>query len=269
MTHSENPLNHAALHARVAALQLPGLLAHWDELDESQLEWIATMVGWEETERSRRGLERRLRHAHLGRFKSLTDFDWAWPERCDQAAVAEMMKLNFISEATNLLLVGNNGVGKSTIALNIAHQAVLQGHSALFVNAAQMLGDLASRDSDSALHRRLKHYARPDVLVIDEVGYLSYANRHADLLFEIVNRRYESKSIIVTTNKPFSDWGEVFPNAACVVSIVDRLVHHSQVLMIEGESYRMHEAKQEAEKKKRARTPKRKPTKGIPKDPDS
>ena len=259
MTHSEIPLNHLALNNRVAALQLPGLLAHWDELDEQKLQWIATMVGWEETERSRRGLERRLRNAHLGRFKSLTEFDWQWPEHCDQTAVADMMKLDFINEATNLLLVGNNGVGKSTIAQNIAHQAIVQGHSALFVNAAQMLGDLASRDSDAALNRRLKHYARPDILVIDEVGYLSYANRHADLLFEVVNRRYELKPIIVTTNKSFNDWGEVFPNAACVVSIVDRLLHHSQILMIEGESYRMHEAKQRAEKQKRTRSAKRKP----------
>lgn len=269
MTPPEIPLNNAALNSRVAALQMPGLLAHWDELDETQLDWIATMVGWEEIERSRRGLERRLRHAHLGRFKSLADFDWTWPERCDQTAVAEMMKLNFIKESTNLLLVGNNGVGKSTIAQNIAHQAVLQGHSALFVNAAQMLGDLAGRDSDSALHRRLKHYARPDVLVIDEVGYLSYANRHADLLFEIVNRRYELKPTIVTTNKPFSDWGEVFPNAACVVSIVDRLVHHSQVLLIEGDSYRMHEAKQRADKQKRTRAIKRKPNPKVSGESDS
>ena len=97
-------------------------------------------------------------------------------------------------------------------------------------------------DSDAALRRRLRHYVNPDLLVIDEIGYLSYSNRHADLLFELINRRYESKSTIVTTNKAFADWGEVFPNAACVVSLVDRLVHHSEVIGIEGESYRLKEA---------------------------
>ena len=250
MTTERPPVNHDELKDRLAALQLSGLLAHWDQLDEQQITFVNVLVEWEETERRRRGLERRLRNAHLGRFKPLAEFDWQWPKRCDQAAVASMMSLDFMQDATNLLLVGNNGVGKSMIAQNIAHQAVLQGHSALLVNAAQMLGDLAGRDSDGALNRRLKHYARPDVLVIDEVGYLSYANRHADLLFEIINRRYELKPTIVTTNKPFSDWGEVFPNAACVVSIVDRLIHHSQVLLIEGESYRMHEATQRAKKKK-------------------
>jgi DNA replication protein DnaC len=133
---------------------------------------------------------------------------------------------------------------------NIAHHAVLQGHSALFVNAAQMLGDLAAQDGDNALRRRLQHYARPDVLVIDELGYLSYGNRHADLLFNIVTRRYEHKPILLTTNRPFAEWNDVFPNAACVVSIVDRLVHHSEILVIEGESYRMREAKERASRKK-------------------
>ena len=95
------------------------------------------------------------------------------------------------------------------------------------------------------------------VTLIDEVGYLSYGNRHADLLFDIVNRRYELKATIVTTNRPFAEWGEVFPNAACVVSIVDRLVHHSEIIVIEGESYRMKEAKERAGKKNKRPRPKR------------
>ena len=113
-----------------------------------------------------------------------------------------------------------------------------------------MLGDLAAQDGDNALRRRLKHYAQPELLVIDEIGYLSYSNRHADLLFEIVNRRYEQRSTVITTNRPFGEWGEVFPNSACVVSLVDRLVHHSEILAIEGESYRMKEAKERASKQK-------------------
>jgi hypothetical protein len=150
-----------------------------------------------------------------------------------------------------------NGVGKSMIAQNITHHAVMQGHTALFINAAQMLGDLAAQDGDNALRRRLKHYAHPDLLVIDEVGYLSHGNRHADLLFNIINRRYELKPTIVTTNRPFAEWSEVFPNAACVVSIVDRLVHHSEIIVIEGESYRMREAKERALKKKKSTRSKR------------
>ncbi|GMQ87487.1 MAG: hypothetical protein BMS9Abin08_0691 [Gammaproteobacteria bacterium] len=261
MTTPPDPILRDELMPRAMALKLHGLVAHWDALSEAKLPWIKQLVEWEEVERKRRGLERRLRAAHIGRFKPLADFDWSWPDQCDKAAVSGFMTLGFIREAANLILVGPNGVGKSMIAQNIAHHAVMQGHSALFINAAQMLGDLAAQDGDNALRRRLKYYAHPDVLIIDEVGYLSYGNRHADLLFDIINRRYELKPTIVTTNRPFAEWSEVFPNAACVVSIVDRLVHHSEILVIEGESYRMKEAKERAAKKKKVAKPRRAATK--------
>jgi len=256
-----HPMVRDELMERAAALKLHGLVAHWDTLSETELPRIKQLLGWEEVERKRRGLERRLRSAHIGRFKPLADFDWSWPAHCDKATVSGFMTLGFIKEVANLILVGPNGVGKSMIAQNIAHHAVMQGHSALFINAARMLGDLAAQDGDNALRRRLKHYAHPDVLIIDEVGYLSYGNRHADLLFDIINRRYEVKPTIVTTNRPFAEWSEVFPNAACVVSIVDRLVHHSEIMVIEGESYRMKEAKERAAKKKQATRPRRAATK--------
>lgn len=237
---------HAALKQQVSALQLHGILAHWDELSDDALGHLAQWTAWETQERHHRGLQRRLRDARIGRFKPLADFDWDWPTQCDRAAVTGLMNLNFIAEASNIILVGPNGVGKSMIAQNLTHQAVLHGHSALFVNAAHMLGDLAAQESDNALRRRFAYYARPTVLTIDEIGYLSYGNRHADLLFEIINRRYELKPTLISTNRPFGEWSEVFPNAACVVSIVDRLVHHAEIIVIDGESYRMREARERA-----------------------
>ena len=256
------------LKQRAVKLKLHGLVAHWDELPEAEIPWVQRLIEWEEVERRRRGLERRLSAAQIGRFKPLVDFDWNWPDQCDQSAVSGFMTLRFIKETSNIILVGPNGVGKSMIAQNIAHHAVMQGYSALFINAAQMLGDLAAQDGDNALRRRLKHYAHPDVLIIDEVGYLSYGNRHADLLFNIINRRYELKPTIVTTNRPFAEWSEVFPNAACVVSIVDRLVHHSEIMVIEGGSYRMREAKERAANKKRTVKSCRKPaSQPAPKKP--
>lgn len=243
--------NLQALHARAEALRLHGLLAHWEEVATEA--WVHKLIEWEEQERARRSLVRRLQDAHIGRFKPLCDFDWNWPKRCDRTAVEALMSLDFLKEATNVVLIGPNGVGKSTIAQNIAHQALIHGHTVLFTSAGQLLGNLAALDSDSVLRRRLREYAAAHLLAIDEVGYLSYSNRHADLLFELISRRYEQKSTLITTNRPFSAWTEVFPNAACVVALIDRLVHNAEIISIEGESYRAKEARERAQQRARQR----------------
>jgi DNA replication protein DnaC len=137
-----------ALHARAKALNLRGLLAHWTQAGTA--EWVQTLIDWEEQERARRSLERRLRAAHIGRFKPLADFDWTWLKRADRAAFEALMSLDFLADATNVVLVGPNGVGKSTLARNIAHHALIHGHTVLFTTAGHMLGDLAALDGDSA-----------------------------------------------------------------------------------------------------------------------
>lgn len=237
------------LKQQAVDLKLYGLLAHWHEIPEAQYPWLRTWLNWEQAERKQRSLDRRLTSARLGRFKSLNEFDWQWPDKIDQQAIHRLMQLDFLTDASNIILLGNNGVGKSTIAQNLAYTAVMQGYTVLYTSAANMLNDLAAQDGDNALRRRLKHYARPAFLLIDEVGYLSYSNRHADLLFEIISQRYELRSTLVTTNRPFGEWNEVFPNAACVVSLIDRLVHHSEIIAIEGKSYRMKEAQEQAAKR--------------------
>ena len=241
--------NPETLKARAKVLHLHGLLAHWADAAD----WAETLIDWEEEERAQRSLERRIQGAHLGRFKPLCDFEWDWPKAVDRDTYDSQMTLDFIKEATNVVFVGPNGVGKSTLAKNLAHQALINGHTVLFTSAGQRLGELASLDSDSALRRRLRYYVTPAVLCCDEIGYLSYSNRHADLLFEIISRRYQQKSTIITTNRRFRDWGEVFPNAACVVSMVDRLMHNAELISIEGESYRAKEAKENAERRVRQR----------------
>ena len=238
-------------------LRLWGLLAVWDEMDPTLRRRLCDLHQSETRDRS---MASRLAMSRLGRFKTMADFDWGWPATIDRDGIEEMLRLGFMNEAANLILVGPNGVGKSMIAHNIAYQALVAGHTVRFVKAGTMLEDLAAQDSAAARRQRLKQYTRPKLLAIDELGYLSYDNRYADLLFEVIEARHRKRSTIVTTNRPFSQWGEVFPNAACVVTLVDRLTNYSDVAEIHGSSYRLKEA-EERRAGKSTTTP---PQKGTP-----
>jgi DNA replication protein DnaC len=238
----------SALRSRAQRLGFHGLLAHWDAVATQK--WLTTLIEYEEVERSKRSLERRLHHAKLGQFKPLSDFDWNWPKVIDRAAIEELFALSFIEEAANIILVGNNGLGKTMIAKNLVHQALLHGYSACALTASELLNDLAAQESSAALLRRLRHYCRPDILLIDELGYLAISHEHADLLFELVTRRYQKRPIIITTNKIFEEWNLVFPNAGCLLTLIDRLVHKSEVLKIDGKSFRLKEALERSTQKK-------------------
>jgi len=238
--------------ALAEALKAIGLAHTAAELDDlvaltTKRRWNATqllehIVEAEQRERAQHSLERRIGRSRLGHFKPLADFDWAWPKRIDRDAVEAAMRLDFLAAARNVVLIAPQGLGKTMIAQNIAHAALLAGHAALFVTASQMLLDLGAQESARALDRRLRYYASRPLLCIDELGYLSYDARNADLLFQVVSRRYERKSLVLTTNLAFSDWPTIFPNAACTTALIDRVVHHAEIIAIEGESYRRREA---------------------------
>ena len=229
--------------ARARRLGLWGLIDHWAEIGPAER---AKIVDWEENTRHNRSLQRRLGTSKIGRFKPLADFDWLWPRKIDREAVHDIMTTEFIRQAENVILIGPNGVGKTMIAKNIAHHAILQGHQVRFCTASELLSELLTQDTVHARQRRLQRYIRPDLLVIDELGYLAYDNRHADLLFEVVSARHLKRSTFITTNLRFEDWKDVFPNAACVVSLVDRLTHRAEIITIDAQSYRLKEAQEHA-----------------------
>lgn len=235
----------AALADQLAALGLRYTAAHLDDVVAlaTKRRWSLTQVleyltEQEQQERARRSLERRLARSRIGRFTPMSEFDWAWPKRIDRVAVEAALHLDFLAGARNVVLVAAQGLGKTMIAQNIAHAAVLAGTHVLFTTAAELLLDLGGQETTRGLARRLNHYATRGLLCVDEVGYLSYDARAADLLFQVVSRRYERKSLVLTTNLPFSDWPTIFPNAATATALIDRLVHHAEILSIEGDSYR-------------------------------
>ena len=205
---------------------------------------IEQLVRAEIDERSRRSMERRLRYSGIKGFKPMADFDWNWPTKIERDVIERALTLDFLSESRNLVLVGRNGLGKTMIAQNICHAAVLAGSSVLFRSAPALLEDL-HRQSPEGRRRKLRSYANVGLLCVDEVGYLSFDDKAADLLYEVINRRYERKPLILTTNRPFKEWNEVFPNATCIVTMLDRLLHHAEVTVIEGNSYRVRESELE------------------------
>jgi len=243
-----------------------GLLHTATDLDDfiaraTQKRWspiiqLERLVEAELAARLHQRVERRLKDARLGRFKMMADFEWEWPTHIHRPTVERVLTLDFLAQRENVIVVAAHGLGKTMIAKNLVHQAILAGHSARFLTAADLILDLTKQETARALQHRLRTYLRPALLAIDEVGYLSYDAHAADLLFQVVSRRYEQKSLVITTNLPFKQWGTVFPNAACAVALIDRLTHHAEIVTIEGESYRKREAEQ-AQKRKQEQKPKR------------
>ena len=247
-------------------LQQLGLLHTASDLNDfiapaTQKRWspvvqLERLVQAELEARLRQRVERRLRDARLGRFKPIADWEWEWPKTIHRPTIERVLTLDFLTQRENVIVVAPHGLGKTMLAKNLVHEAILAGHSARFLTAADLVLDLTRQDTARALQHRLRSYLRPTLLAIDEVGYLAYDAHAADLLFQVVSRRYEQKSIVITTNLPFKQWDTVFPNAACAVALIDRLTHHAEIISIDGESYRKREAEQ-AQKRKQEQKPKR------------
>jgi DNA replication protein DnaC len=233
------------LGLQATAQELDDLIARATKQKWSPLQMIEAIARSESADRAARNLQRRLKQARLGRFKPIADFDWDWPKKIDRELVERALRLGFIEEQHNLVLMGANGLGKTCIAKNIAYSAVTAGKSVIFRTASELISDL-NCENPHLRRRKFRAYGRVDLLCIDEIGYLSYDSNAADLLYEIVNRRYEEGAIVITTNRAFKEWNEVFPNATCIATMLDRLMHHAEVTVIEGQSYRVRESEIES-----------------------
>ena len=235
---------------RALAADLDDFLARATRAHWSPLMMLEQLAQAEAEDRYRLSMQRRRRDSGIKSFKSMADFEWNWPTKIERDIVERALTLDFLHEARNLVLVGRNGLGKTMIAQNICHAAVLAGHSVFFRSAPALLEEL-HRQTPEGRRRKLRTYANVGLLCVDEVGYLSFDDKAADLLYEVINRRYERKPLIVTTNRLFKEWNEVFPNATCIATMLDRLLHHADVTVIEGESYRVRESEREAAARRR------------------
>lgn len=212
----------------------------------SMLEVLATLIGTEQTVRQQRALERRLREARLPKRKTLAEYDFNFPKKIAKAAIVRLFDCDFIGRHGCAVLIGPTGTGKSHLLNALGYTACERGYSVRYMRVVEMLNYLTTAQINGRLAKALKTYVRPQLLLLDELGYLPIDKRGADLLFQVVAARYEFGSIVLTTNRSFREWGTLFDvDNTLATALIDRLMHHGEALVIKGDSYRMKDKPQD------------------------
>lgn len=240
-------LNASLLPQHLDYLKLPFLQAHHAALAQQcaqqhadHVEYLRRLIEGEYTQRRQRVIERRVKAARFPVLKTLEQFRWDWPKKINRLQLQNLFRLEFVAQQANVVLLGNVGLGKTHLATALGYAACQEGYAVLFADAISVINDLSAAHKRGLLKRQLRKYLAPELLILDEVGYLPIDQHGADLLFQVISRRYERGSIVLTTNQPFKQWASIFNNDSTIASaVLDRLLHHAETVVIEGASYRM------------------------------
>ena len=226
-------LHHIRSHYQAAATKAA-------EEQCSYVDYLAQLIEGETTLRENRSIERRIRNARFPVLKTLEEFQWSWPKKINRPQIQNLFRLAFIATQTNVVLIGNVGLGKTHLSIALGHAACLNGHTVLFTTAVDIINTLAAAQSAGRLKRELHRYLKPAVLIVDELGYLPIDKHGADLLFQIISQRYERAPMVITSNRAYKHWSQIFNNDSTLTSaILDRVLHHAETVIIEGTSFRM------------------------------
>lgn len=241
------PAPASLLQEHLAYLKLTDIAAQYEPLatDAAAKSWthvdyLQRLLEGEYHARQQRAVERRVRDARFPVVKTLDQFRWDWPKKINELQIKNLLRLGFVEKKTNVILMGGVGLGKSHLATAIGYEACQRGHTVLFTTAVDALNNLVAAQAAQRLKAELKRYLTPAVVVLDELGYLPLDKIGADLLFQVISQRYERGSLIITTNKAYKNWPEIFNHDAGITSaILDRVLHHAETVVIEGKSFRM------------------------------
>jgi DNA replication protein DnaC len=213
-------------------------IAYANDKSLSYTEFLELLLEDEVNNRRANGYKKRYSKAKFPYYKTLEDFDYGFQPSIDKKIINDCATCQFIAEKKNIVFIGNPGTGKTHLSIGIGIKALTKGYKVLFTSVSEMLQNLHLSKADNSFYQKLKHYLVPDLLVLDELGFKKMPSHSADDFFEVISKRYENGSVIITSNKSFEQWADIFADTVLSSAIIDRVAHHSVVVKINGQSYR-------------------------------